>query len=232
MDREAVVRELVALVDRPGALVAIDGPDCAGKTMLADELAGQAFARGRCLVRVSIDGFHRPAAERRARGALSPIGYVDDSFDLAAFRAAVLEPLAEGGSRRIVPALSDWRIEGPAEAPPIDVPAGACVLVDGVFLLRSELAAAWSASVFVFASADVVLDRARVRDADAFGGPAAVERRYLARYLPGQALYLTRERPHERATVCVENSDPAAPVLSADLVAAGVAQWVEEHGGG
>jgi uridine kinase len=61
--------------------VAIDGVDGAGKTRLADELAGKLLKYGRQVIRASIDGFHNPTQKRVARGALSPEGYDLDSFD-------------------------------------------------------------------------------------------------------------------------------------------------------
>lgn len=61
-----------SVLDHP-VRVAIDGPDAAGKTMLADA--------GRQIVRASIDGFHRPRAERYRQGPLSPAGYYEDSLD-------------------------------------------------------------------------------------------------------------------------------------------------------
>ena len=73
--------------------VAIDGPDAAGKTILADELAPQIERSGRPVIRASIDGFHRPRAERLARGPESPEGYLHDSFDYPALRADLLDPL-------------------------------------------------------------------------------------------------------------------------------------------
>ena len=44
--------------------VAIDGPDAAGKSTLADELERELRGRGRQVIRTSVDGFHRPRAER------------------------------------------------------------------------------------------------------------------------------------------------------------------------
>src|SRR5437763_3560056 len=90
--RAAVVAELVetiAAVCRPHPVrVAIDGPDAAGKTTLADELAAGLRGRGREAIRASIDGFHRPRAARYRRGPDSPEGYYEDSFDYAAPRGA------------------------------------------------------------------------------------------------------------------------------------------------
>ena len=44
--------------------VAIDGPDAAGKSVLADELAAAFRERPRAVVRRSIDDFLRPQADR------------------------------------------------------------------------------------------------------------------------------------------------------------------------
>ena len=57
------------------ARVAIDGIDAAGKTRLAGELAPLIEARGRPVIRASIDDFLRPADERYRRGRESPRGY-------------------------------------------------------------------------------------------------------------------------------------------------------------
>lgn len=56
-------------------------------------------AQGVVTVRVSLDGFHHPAAVRHRRGRHSPEGFFLDSYDYAAFRRLVLDPLAPGGAR-------------------------------------------------------------------------------------------------------------------------------------
>ena len=47
--------------------VAIDGVDGAGKTVLADALAPLVIAKGREVIRASVDGYHNPRAVRYAR---------------------------------------------------------------------------------------------------------------------------------------------------------------------
>jgi uridine kinase len=61
--------------------VGIDGADGAGKTLLAEEVAQLLTKRGRSCLRVSLDQFERPRAERYARGELSPEGYYHDAFE-------------------------------------------------------------------------------------------------------------------------------------------------------
>ena len=88
LSRPGLLRQLAALVDGLPlpARVAVDGPDAAGKTTLADELA---TAIGPDVSRIEADRFLRPAAERYRRGRESPEAYYLDSFDDRALRAAV-----------------------------------------------------------------------------------------------------------------------------------------------
>lgn len=65
---ETLARLILSVECPHPARVAIDGPDAAGKTILADELALLIERSGRPVIRASVDGFHRPRAERIARG--------------------------------------------------------------------------------------------------------------------------------------------------------------------
>jgi uridine kinase len=93
-ERDAVLARLadmIAAVRLPHVVrVAIDGVDAAGKTTLADEHRPLLEARGRPVVRATIDGFHWPRAERYRRGPTSPEGYYRDSFDYDALRRELL----------------------------------------------------------------------------------------------------------------------------------------------
>ena len=87
MSRLSVVEELAARISALSlrARVGVDGVDVAGKTTLADELAGRLPGAAR----LSADDFLRPPVERYRRGRESPSGYYEDSFDHAGLRAAV-----------------------------------------------------------------------------------------------------------------------------------------------
>lgn len=102
LDRAALVRRLVALIDAVDLAhptrVAVDGPDAAGKTTLADELEIALADAGRDAIRASVDGFHRSRVERYRLGPDSPEGYYEDSFDYRALRASLLDPLGPSGS--------------------------------------------------------------------------------------------------------------------------------------
>jgi uridine kinase len=206
---------LIAALELPHPVrVAIDGPDAAGKTTLADELAGVVATRGRPVVRASFDGFHRPRADRYRRGQTSAEGYYRDAFDYEAVRESLLLPLGPGGDRRYRASAFDLRADEPSPEAWFVARADAIVLVDGVFLLRPELAALWDFRIFVRADRDELLRRACERDASVLGSAEAVRERYEQRYLVGQRLYDAEAQPERLADVVVENTDVTAPTLT------------------
>jgi uridine kinase len=205
---------MVLRVERPHPVrVAIDGPDAAGKTTLADELAPLIERSGRPAIRASIDDFHRPRRERIARGSESPAGYFHDSFDYTELRAALLDPLGPGGSREFRRRIFDVRTDEPVTAPVEVAPARAILVFDGVFLLRRELIDCWDFSVFLAVPFAETGRRAVARDLTLFGDEEEVLRRYAARYIPGQQLYFSQAHPLEKADAVVHNEDPDRPRL-------------------
>lgn len=196
---------------RPGRriLVALDGVDGAGKSFLAQELTALAIDRGsRPIVSLSIDGFHRPKADRLAAGA-GPEGFYRGSYRYEAFRASVVNTLRADGS--ITPAVWDVALDEPVHMAPIVVPPNGVVLVDGIFLQRPELTEIWDATVWVHAPFDVSVPRGNTRfpgrhDAD----PEAPSNR---RYVEGQRLYFAEARPAERAMWVWDNTALDQPTL-------------------
>lgn len=104
------------------ALVALDGFDGVGKTHLARELVALAFAQGgRPLTSVSIDGFHRPKAERLSAGS-GPEGLYRGSYRYNTFRECVVDPLRKGDA--ITPAVWDVAKDRPLHLTQMIVPRG------------------------------------------------------------------------------------------------------------
>ena len=131
--------------------VAIDGPDAAGKTTLAEEIAAS-IASERPVIRASTDGFHHQADVRRRRGPMSAEGYYRDSFDIDAVVRSLLDPLGPGGDRRYRAATFDYRTEARAR-PAVAYRAGRAVLLFD--LPGQEI---YRAQVHPYAWADVVVD--------------------------------------------------------------------------
>lgn len=212
--RTRVLRVVVAALPDARALarpvrVAVDGVDGAGKTTFADELAEVLRADGRTVLRASVDGFHRPAAERYRRGRTSPEGFFLDSYDLDAFRGVLLDPLGadRGQPRRVRTAVHDVVTDADPGTPWVDVDDATVAVVDGIFLHRDELVDAWDLSVWLEVPFEVTFRRMAVRD----GCPPDPDHDANTRYRQGQGLYLAACAPAARADVVVDNSDPARP---------------------
>lgn len=210
---EAVADELAGRRVAGRVRVAIDGPDAAGKTTLADDLAVLVGMRGP-VTRLSIDRFHNPEAIRRQRGPLSPEGLYLDSFDYATITDGVLRPWAPDGNGWYRPGTFDYRSDSVMSVSAQFAPAGAVLLFDGVFLLRPELRDFWDFSIYLHVDPEVTLARARVRDLAVFGSVEVIEERYRRRYLPGQQLYRADADPTQRADVVVDMNDPFAPEIT------------------
>jgi uridine kinase len=204
----------VAQQPGPRVLVALDGPDAAGKTTMADALAQRLPGQ---VVRASIDGFHRPREHRLRRGSLSPAGYYRDSFDYEGLRRLLLEPF-RSGQHEVIARTFDFRNDTGAPPTPVHVEDHAVLLFDGVFLLRPELRDQWDLSIYLHVEPDVTLARARERDRDLFGSESEVELRYGQRYMPGQALYREEADPMSVASVVIDNTDPATPLVLATSI--------------
>ncbi|MBC9714715.1 AAA family ATPase [Streptomyces sp. TRM66268-LWL] len=191
--------------------VAVDGPPAAGKTTPADELAVVLRARGRHVIRASVDDFLVPRAQRYRRGRYSAEGCYFDAHDRAALCRVLLDPLGPGGHRRFQDSLYDRDTDAPLTPPPTTAPEDAVLRFDGVFLLRPELVDRWDLRIFVSVPLEQTVDRALKRDAAVAGFTTEIERSWRDRYIPSQQLYAATARPADHADFVVHNAEPQQP---------------------
>jgi uridine kinase len=161
-------------------------------------------------LRTSMDDFHRPAAERYRRGELSAQGYYHDAFDVDGFVHRCARPFL-GLEDRVTLRTFDLRSDTATGPQAVTVGHSAVLIVDGVFLLRPALADLWTVSVYLRISPEESLRRALVRDVDLFGSADRVRARYLARYLPGQAIYRAEADPEAVADIVIDNERADRP---------------------
>ena len=180
-------------------IVAVDGRDGAGKTVFADGLAAVFAEDGSAVFRASIDDFHRPRAERYARGRSSPEGFYRDSYDYATFRRVLIDPFRDGRQTAATTgfqlAAFDLARDTPVESAWVTAPRDAVLIVDGIFLHRRELRGLWDWSVWL----DVPVDVAFLRMAERDGTDPDFLAASNARYLEGQELYLRDAAPRAAA---------------------------------
>jgi uridine kinase len=160
---ETIADRIASVVSQHPVRVAVDGVDGVGKTVFADELAANLIARGRQVIRASVDGFHNPRSVRYIRGRNSPEGYFEDSFNYAALTRELLDPLGPGGSLSYRRAVFDYRIDSELTMPAETAAKDSILLLDGVFLHRPELVIYWEISIFLDAPFEVTIPRASSR---------------------------------------------------------------------
>src|ERR1700680_1704752 len=204
-----LAQRLVAVSPDRTIRVAIDGVDGAGKTTFADELGSSGSALGRPVIRASVDGFHNPRVVRYQRGRHSPEGYFEDSYNYAALRKYLLDPLRPGGCRRDRPAFFDHVTDDAVPVVEVEALPRSILLIDGIFLHRPELLAYWDVSIFLRTDFAVSVARCASRDGSS-PDPAAPSNR---RYVEGQRLYLQGCQPEAKATVVIDYNDLSAPTI-------------------
>ena len=211
---ETLARTVTSLQLSHPTRVGIDGWSGAGKMTLADELVADVQATGRQALRASIDNFHRKGHKYRSmRGEWTPQLYYDEGYDYAVFRAWLLEPLGPGGSRRCRTAMLDSFNDVLLPEEWHDLADEAVVIVDGIFLLHPELAMHWDYVIWLDADVEIMVERARKRDAAWVGSAAAVEQRYRQFRQPVHELYERLASPAAQAHAILDNSNIEQPKL-------------------
>ena len=192
----------------------MDGFSAAGKTTLADELAGVLRSQGRAVLRAEIDDFHRPGHKLRSmRGEWTPELYFAEGYQLETFCEVLLEPLGPGGSRRCLTGVWNSASDEPIAEAWQEVDCDAIAVIDGMLLLGPDLASHFDFRIWLEVSEETVLARARARDVAWVGSAREVEARYRRLWLPAHALYAETLGPRGRAQVIIEHDDVEEPRL-------------------
>jgi len=130
-----LIAERQARIGRP-VVIAIDGPSCAGKSILATAVAlrtGGAVVEG--------DDFYRntlPRISVAQRDQMSDAAVVDAVIDWERLRDEALLPLRARQPATFQP--YDWDADNGRLAPPKTIPAADVIILDGVYAARPELA--------------------------------------------------------------------------------------------
>jgi molybdenum cofactor guanylyltransferase len=138
----AAVSSILKLITEPQArigrpvVIAIDGPSCAGKSILATAVAlrtGGAVVEG--------DDFYRtmlPKLSLAQCNQMSDAAVVHAVIDWERFRDEALLPLRARQPATFQP--YDWDADNGRLAPPKTIPAADVIILDGVYAARPELA--------------------------------------------------------------------------------------------
>jgi uridine kinase len=193
---EDIVAAVAAHDGQPRTMVAIDGGDGSGKTTFAARLSDALSIEGRQSVVIHVDDFMHVRSVRHRRGRHSPEGYLDDSYDYESLAQLALRPLGASGDGWFRAGCVDRDRDTPTTFPRAYAGPGTVVIVEGLFLLRDELAGWWDLTIFLDVALEVALGRKEHRDGLTIDDGTAL----ATRYVEGHRTYRSRYRPHARAT--------------------------------
>jgi hypothetical protein len=176
--------------------VAIDGAPSTRPDELADALAAPLRVRGRPAVRVDTGDFLRPASLRWEHGRRNPDAYYEQWYDLAALSREVLDPLAPGGTGRILTTFWNPQTDRSTRASYVTVPPGGVLVLSGTLLLGAGL--------------DLDLTVHCVQSAAALVRGTPEAERWT---LPAYRRYAEEVMPEYLADVVVRLDDPRHPAL-------------------
>jgi hypothetical protein len=193
---EELADRIAAAAGHPWLRVAVDGAPATRPEALADALVPALRLRGRPALRVSSGYYLRPASVRLERGRADPDVYYEDRLDVRGLTREVLDPLAPGGTGRVLPTLWDPVTDRATRAAYVDLPPGGVLLLSGDLLLGAGLPVDLAVHLTMSAAA-------------------------LARHTPGElrwtlpayVRYAAEVGPETVADVAVRLDDPRHPAL-------------------
>lgn len=184
--------------------VGIDGLTAAGKTTFGHELAQQISARGRPVLRASLDDFKKPWRDRHLYDRESGEGYYRNAFDYDAVVGLLLGPAGPDGSGECVLCSIDPLTQVEHRDVVARAAADAVLIVDGVFAFRPQINHCWDFRIWVDVDERTSVHRGTHRDQDWAGAQA--ESVHRDRYLVAERLYLAEVDPLRLVDLIIDNT--------------------------
>lgn len=144
-------------------VVAIDGPDCAGKSTLAEAMHESAVRTGISAWIIHGDDYLHDVYDRFSKGEFAVDGFICDYFDWDRLRSRV---------SRVVSRLNVG-----------------LVVVEGMFLLSPRIKVPFDVTIRLEIGEHEVMKRALQRDVDRIGSRDWVIKHYTLQCLPAQRIY-------------------------------------------
>ena len=217
--RSAVLVEIAERVLACGGRrlrVGIDGLTAAGKTSFGHELAQQISARGRPVLRATLDDFKRPWRDRHRYDRESGEGYYRNAFDYESVTRLLLRPASPDGSGECVLCSIDPLTQVEHRDVVAVAAADAVLIVDGVFAFRPQINDFWDFRIWLDVDERSSVRRGMRRD-QGRAGPHT-ETVHRDRYLAAERLYSAEVDPLRLADVVIDNTEFDRPRLLRDRV--------------
>ena len=201
MESKKITDLIISRYNRERTLiVGIDGAGGAGKSTISDTLEKELRSEGYNVAVFHIDDMIHPRAVRYNDDYPQWEQYYYLQWRYDYFMREVISPIREG--RSLGPIELYDKENDSYKTVLSDIPAGSIVIVEGVFLLRSELEGAFDVTVYIDVSKEERLERVLKRD-DYIGDSEAILKKYNERYFPAEDHYLEECSPKEKADIII-----------------------------
>lgn len=196
-------------------LIAINGKDGSGKTMMADLLADFLSSKtNREIIRISIDDFMNSRAVRYTPSESAGRGCYDYTFNFDGFKNNVLKPLQPDGSWEYRTKIFDHATDSESRSPIKKATGDAIIIIDGVFLYKQDLVSYWGLKILLDTDDETVIERGARRDTERLGSYEVARQKYIDRYIASQTIYYNEESPEKRADIIIDNNDIESPFIT------------------
>lgn len=201
MESKKITDLIISRYNRERTLiVGIDGAGGAGKSTISDTLEKELRSEGYNVAVFHIDDMIHPRAVRYNDDYPQWEQYYYLQWRYDYFMREVISPIREG--RSLGPIELYDKENDSYKTVLSDIPAGSIVIVEGVFLLRSELEGAFDVTVYIDVSKEERLERVLKRDGY-IGDSEAILKKYNERYFPAEDHYLEECSPKEKADIII-----------------------------
>lgn len=201
MESKKITDLIISRYNRERTLiVGIDGAGGAGKSTISDTLEKELRSEGYNVAVFHIDDMIHPRAVRYNDDYPQWEQYYYLQWRYDYFMREVISPIREG--RSLGPIELYDKENDSYKTVLSDIPAGSIVIVEGVFLLRSELEGAFDVTVYIDVSKEERLERVLKRDGY-IGDSEAILKKYNERYFPAEDHYFEECSPKEKADIII-----------------------------
>jgi uridine kinase len=175
-----IIKEKIDIKKR--IIIAVDGPDCSGKSTLCRSLNG-ILMKNYTSVLVHFDDYLNEKEIREKRGEFSVEGFLYDFFDEGALLKSIINPSKENDLiHKIYPEI---------------------IIVEGLFLLRPHLISKYDLRIRLEIDDELLLKRAMQRDTGVLGSANWVEKHYTQQCIPAQKRYREIDKPNISSHIIV-----------------------------
>ena len=203
---DEVIREILerraTIPETRSLLVGVSGIDGCGKGYLATQLEARLALRGVIPAILNVDGWLN-LPEKRFDQRAPAKNFYENAIRFDEFFAKLVIPLRD---RRSVHLIADFMEETASHyrKHTYDVKDVSVVLVEGIFLFKSQYRSYFDLAIWIDCSFPTALARAIARAQEGLS-PAKTIIAYDTIYFPAQRIHLALDKPQENADVIFEN---------------------------